>query len=165
MSRMPKRSSFQRVSIIAVHVAAALSLRAQAVISQRTISLEGAKAVAEGALAHCRAEGTHATITVLDANGAVKVVLRDDGTSPQSGEVSRKKAYTALIYKRPSAQTAKNWAATPPVPNVDGIITLGGGVPIKIGDTVVGAIGVSGGPTQDKDEACANAGIAKIAEK
>jgi uncharacterized protein GlcG (DUF336 family) len=138
---------------------------AQAVISQKTISLDGAQAVAQGALEHCRADGYHATITVLDATGAVKVVIRDDGTSPQSGEVSRKKAYTALIYQRPSAQTAKNWAATPPPPNVEGTITLGGGVPIKAGTITIGAIGVSGGPTQDKDEACANAGIAKVADK
>jgi uncharacterized protein GlcG (DUF336 family) len=140
------------------------SAAAQSVISQKTISLDAAQAVAQGALAKCRSDGYRATITVLDFTGMVKVVIRDDGTSAQSGEVSRKKAFTALIYKRPSAQTAKNWAASPPAPNVEGTITLGGGVPIKAGEDTIGAIGVSGAPSQDKDEACANAGIAKIAD-
>jgi uncharacterized protein GlcG (DUF336 family) len=151
--------------VVAVVLSAASSAIAQSVINQKTISLDAATAVAQGALEKCRADGYRATITVLDFTGMVKVVIRDDGTSPQSGEVSRKKAYTALIYKRPSAQTARNWAASPPAPNVEGTITLGGGVPIKAGDDVIGAIGVSGGATQDKDEACANAGIARIADK
>jgi uncharacterized protein GlcG (DUF336 family) len=138
---------------------------AQAVVAQKTLSLDGAQAIAQGAIEKCRADGYHAAITILDSNGIVKVTVRDDGTSPQTLEVSRKKAYTALIYRRPSMESMKAWAATPPIPNIEGVIAMGGGVPIKAGNDTIGAIGVSGAPGQDKDEACANAGIAKIADK
>ncbi|MCU1302377.1 MAG: hypothetical protein JWQ87_2661, partial [Candidatus Sulfotelmatobacter sp.] len=78
-------------------------------------------------------------------------------------EHSRRKAYTALTFKRPSAETAKAWAsaATPP-PVIEGTVGAAGGVPIKASNDVIGAIGVSGAPGGDKDEACAEAGIAKI---
>jgi uncharacterized protein GlcG (DUF336 family) len=89
-------------------------------------------------------------------------MARDDGTSPHTVEVARKKAYTALIYRRPSMDTAKAWATQVPPPSIEGTIALGGGFPIRAGDQVVGAIGVSGAPGQDKDEACANAGIAAV---
>jgi uncharacterized protein GlcG (DUF336 family) len=44
---------------------------------------------------------------------------------------------------------------------IDGTVEAAGGVPIKAGNDVIGAIGVSGAPSGDKDEACANAGIAR----
>jgi len=159
-----------RFTILAAVAMAALGAAvppafAQAVVAQKTLSLDGAQAVAQAALDKCRADGYRAAITILDPNGMVKVTLRDDGSSPQTVEVSRKKAYTALIYRRPSMESAKGWAAAPPMPNIEGLIALGGGVPIKAGNDTIGAIGVSGAPGQDKDEACANAGIAKIADK
>jgi uncharacterized protein GlcG (DUF336 family) len=49
--------------------------------------------------------------------------------------------------------------------DTEGTIALGGGVPIKAGNEVIGAIGVSGAPGGEKDEACANAGIQKVADK
>ena len=49
------------------------------------------------------------------------------------------------------------------MPNVEGTTGLGGGVPIKVGDVAIGAVGVSGAVGGDKDEVCAKAGIAKIA--
>jgi uncharacterized protein GlcG (DUF336 family) len=80
-------------------------------------------------------------------------------------EVARKKAYTALIYRRASMETAKLWATQVPPPSIEGTIALGGGFPIRAGDQVVGAVGVSGAPGQDKDEACANAGLAAVAAR
>lgn len=159
-----------RLTILAAVATAALGAGvspaiAQVVVAQKTLSLDGAQAIAQAAIEKCRADGYRAAITILDPNGIVKVTLRDDGTSPQTLEVSRKKAYTALIYRRPSMESVKAWAAAPPMPNIEGIIALGGGVPIKAGNDTIGAIGVSGAPGQDKDEACANAGIAKIADK
>jgi uncharacterized protein GlcG (DUF336 family) len=102
-------------------------------------------------------------LTVLDASGLIKVQVRGDGTGPHTLEHSRRKAYTALTFKRSSAETAKAWAATPP-PAIEGTVGAAGGVPIKAGNDVIGAIGISGAPGGEKDEACANAGIEKIAE-
>jgi uncharacterized protein GlcG (DUF336 family) len=70
-----------------------------------------------------------------------------------------------LTFKRTSGETAKAWAASPtPPPAIEGTVAAQGGVPIKAGTEVIGAIGVSGAPGGEKDEACADAGIAKIAD-
>ena len=138
---------------------------AQTLINQKTLSVEAALSVANGALNKCRGDGFRISLTVLDASGLVKVQVRGDGTGPHTLEHSRRKAYTALTFKRTSAETAKAWAsaATPP-PAIEGTVGAAGGVPIKAGNEVIGAIGVSGAPGGEKDEACADAGIAKIAD-
>jgi len=135
------------------------------VLTEKALSLDLAQDIARGALDKCRADGYHTTIAILDMAGNVKVSLRDDGTSPHTVEVAKKKAYTALIYRRPSMETAKAWATQVPPLAIDGTIALGGGMPIRAGEQVVGAIGVSGAPGQDRDEACANAGLAAVAAR
>jgi uncharacterized protein GlcG (DUF336 family) len=138
---------------------------AQALISQKALSVEAALSVARGALDKCNADGYKISLSILDASGLIKVQVRGDGTGPHTLEHSRRKAYTALTFKRNSAETAKAWAsaATPP-PVIEGTVGAPGGIPIKAGNGVIGAIGVSGAPGGEKDEACANAGIEKIAE-
>jgi uncharacterized protein GlcG (DUF336 family) len=138
---------------------------ATGLITEKALSLDMAMDLARGALEKCRADGYRTTVAVIDAAGNLKLSVRDDGTSPHTVEVARKKAYTALIYRRPSIETAKAWATQVPPPSIEGTIALGGGMPIRAGDQVVGSIGVSGAPGQDKDEACANAGIAAIAAR
>jgi uncharacterized protein GlcG (DUF336 family) len=100
---------------------------------------------------------------VIDDGNHLKAFVRDDGSGPHTIDFSRKKAYSALTFKRTSGETGKAWAENPPAPNIDGTTGTAGGVPIKAGSAVIGAVGVSGAPGGDKDEACANAGIAKIA--
>ena len=134
-------------------------------LAQRELSLDMAVDMARGAVEKCRADGYRTTVAILDTAGNLKLSVRDDGTSPHTVEVARKKAYTALIYRRASMETAKLWATQVPPPSIDGTIALGGGFPIRAGDQVVGAIGVSGAPGQDKDEACANAGLAAVAAR
>jgi len=132
---------------------------------ERVLPLDMAVDIARGAIDKCRADGYRTTVAIIDAAGNLKLSARDDGTSPHTVEVARKKAYTALIYRRPSMDTAKAWATQVPPPSIEGTIALGGGFPIRAGDQVVGAIGVSGAPGQDKDEACANAGLAAVAAR
>ena len=137
----------------------------QGLVAQKALSLEAAQAVALGALEKCRADGYKVSVSVVDASGILKAFVRDDTTGPHTVELSRRKAYTALTFKRTSGETAQAWAKQAPVPNIEGTVGLAGGVPIRAGNEVVGAIGVSGAPGGDRDEACANAGIAKIADK
>jgi uncharacterized protein GlcG (DUF336 family) len=136
---------------------------AQGLVTQKALSEQASLTVAQGALDKCHADGYRVSVTVLDSSGLVKVQIRGDGTGPHTLEHGRRKAYTAFTFKRTSAETAKDWAAsgTPP-PLIEGTVAAGGGVPIKAGIDVIGAVGVSGAPGGDKDEACANAGIAKI---
>jgi uncharacterized protein GlcG (DUF336 family) len=138
---------------------------ATGLLTEKALSLDMAMDIARGALDKCRADGYRTTVAIIDAGGNLKISVRDDGTSPHTVEVARKKAYTALIYRRPSMETAKAWATQVPPPSIEGTIALGGGLPIRAGDQVVGSIGVSGAPGQDKDEACATAGIAVAAAR
>lgn len=133
----------------------------QSVLMQKALSLDLAQAIAQGALEKCRTDGMHIAVTVLDGTGQLKAFLRDDGASLNTIDVSHRKAYTALVMRRTSAEQAKAWAAMTPPPVIDGTIALPGGVPIKAGAEVIGAVGVSG--ARD-DESCSNAGIAKVAE-
>ncbi|MGA3224386.1 MAG: heme-binding protein [Acidobacteriaceae bacterium] len=152
------------ISLLVLAAGAARS-DAQSLITEKALSVDSALAVANGALDKCHADGYRVSLTVLDASGLVKVQVRGDGTGPHTLEHSRRKAYTALTFKRTSAETAKAWASSltaPPV--IEGTVGAAGGVPIKAGSETIGAIGVSGAPGGEKDEACANAGIAKIAD-
>ena len=138
------------------------------VLSEKALSLDLAEAIVLGALARCRADGNHVTITVVDRDGLVKFALRDDGASPHTITTSRRKAFTSVTFRQPSGQWAHRVLTDPAVAGLKdtaGTIALGGGLPILAGNEVIGAIGVSGSPGADKDEACANAGIAAVADK
>jgi uncharacterized protein GlcG (DUF336 family) len=154
---------------LALPVAAAVvPAAAQEVINEKALSLEMAHAIAQGALEKCRADGYHASVTVLDRDGLVKAAFRDDGSGPHTIVTSRRKAFTSVTFRQPSADWAKRVLTDPAVAGLkdtEGTIALGGGVPIKAGNEVIGAIGVSGAPGGEKDEACANAGIQKVADK
>jgi uncharacterized protein GlcG (DUF336 family) len=152
------------IAIAVAVLAGDVAVCAQTLLAQKALSVEAALAVANGALEKSHAEGYRVSLTVLDASGLVKVQVRGDGTGPHTLEHSRRKAYTALTFKRSSAETAKAWASAPtPPPVIEGTVGAAGGVPIKAGEDVIGAIGLSGAPGGEKDEACANAGIEKIA--
>jgi uncharacterized protein GlcG (DUF336 family) len=137
----------------------------QQLLTQKALSVDAALSIAHAALDKCHADGYRVSVTVLDNSGLIKVQVRGDETGPHTLEHSLRKAYTALTFSRTSAETAKAWASSPtPPPVIEGTVAAAGGVPIKAGDAVIGAIGVSGAPGGEKDEACAAAGIAKIAD-
>jgi uncharacterized protein GlcG (DUF336 family) len=147
---------------------AAVSAPAQEVITEKALSLDLAQAIARGAIEKCRADGYHVSVTVVDRDGLVKAALRDDGTGPHTIVTSRRKAFTSVTFKQPSGDWAKRVLTDPAVAGLKdtaGTIALGGGLPIKAGNEVIGAIGTSGAPGGEKDEACSNAGVQKIAEK
>lgn len=136
---------------------------AQELIVQKVLPLEAAMKVAQGAMERCKADGYKVSVTIVDASGAVKLQLRGDGTNAHTVELSKQKAYTAMTYKRTSAETLTMWKTAGVFPNIPGTVAIGGGVPIKAGADVIGGIGVSGAPGGEKDEVCADEGIKKIA--
>jgi uncharacterized protein GlcG (DUF336 family) len=147
---------------------AAVPAIAQELVTEKALSLDMAHAIAQGALEKCRADGYHVSVTVLDRDGLVKAALRDDGSGPHTIVTSRRKAFTSVTFRQPSADWAKRVLTDPAVAGLkdtEGTIALGGGAPIKADNEVIGAIGVSGAPGGEKDEACANAGIQKVADK
>jgi uncharacterized protein GlcG (DUF336 family) len=149
-------------------LAAALStpVAAQGVVMQRNISLPMAKSVAEATLAACKAKGFNTAAAVVDRAGQVLVLLRDEQATPQILEMARRKAYTSRMFRIPSSEfqkrTAEPGSAVAAQRDLTDILALGGGMPIRIGDDTIGAVG-SAGSTQEQDEACAKAGIDHVA--
>ncbi|RNE92947.1 heme-binding protein [Marichromatium sp. AB32] len=158
-----------RKPIIPVAIAAMLTLagplRAEdpLVVPLQRLSLAAASAVAEGAVAECRARGIQIAATVVDREGTVQVVLRDTIAAPITVDISRMKAFTAANFNAATSALAER--AESPVGRVDGLVMSPGGVPIHAaGSALVGAVGVSGAPDGETDEACARAGLAAIAD-
>ncbi len=134
--------------------------------STKILTLDAAQAIAQEALAKCRADGYKVTVLVVDALNAPKALVRDDGATASTTEVAKMKATATMLYNRPSgpAQPPPPGQAAPPA-TIPGTINAQGGVPIKVGDATIGAVAVSGAPGGDKDAACANAALSKLADK
>jgi uncharacterized protein GlcG (DUF336 family) len=138
---------------------------AQGLVTERNLSLGLAKTIAEAALAECKAKGFNTAAAVVDRAGQVLVLLRDEKATAQVLEMARRKAYTARMFRISTLEFQKRtgeplYAAQRDVAD---ILALGGGVPILVGNEVVGGVG-SSGSSQPQDDACARAGIAKVAE-
>jgi len=144
-------------------LAATGSANAQ-VLMQRDVSVRMALTIAETALTECT---SRASVAVVDRAGRLRVFLQGDDASPHNLELARRKAYTARTFRSTSAEWAKRTETTNAGQRMlSDVIPLGGGVPIKVGDDTIGAIGLSGAPGgQEKEEACAKAGIAKVADQ
>ena len=138
----------------------------QGVVMQRSLSLGLAKTIAEATLAACREKGYHSAAAVVDRAGQVLVILRDEQGTPQLVEMARRKAYTARMFRTTTLEFQKRTADNPQYAgqrNLTDILALSGGVPIKVGDDTIGAVG-SAGSTLEQDDACAKAGVAKVAD-
>jgi uncharacterized protein GlcG (DUF336 family) len=137
------------------------------VLMQRDVSLRMALTIAEAAVAECDKAGNSVSVAVVDRAGRLRVFLQGDKAAPHNIELAQRKAYTARTFGRTSA----DWASrTEPGSELAGqrqlehVIALRGGVPIKVGDDTIGAVGVSGS-TSAGDEACAMAGVASVQDQ
>jgi uncharacterized protein GlcG (DUF336 family) len=141
------------------------SARAQ-LPSSKILTVDVAHAIAQEAMAKCRADGYHVTVLVVDGLNAPKALLRDDGATASTTEVAKMKATATMLYNRPSgpAQPPAPGTTVPPA-TIPGTINAQGGVPIKVGDATIGAVAVSGAPGGDKDAACARSALDKLADK
>lgn len=143
-------------------------LAAQAQVQvQRDITWRLGLAIAQGAIDECaKTNGYPISVAVVDRAGRVRVFISSDDPSPHNFELARRKAYTARTFRRPSSEWARRSmeAETAPQRQLADVIALGGGVPINVGEETIGAVGVSGS-SQTGDEACAKAGIARVADE
>jgi len=137
------------------------------VLMQRDVSVRMGLVIAETALAECEKAGNSVSVAVVDRAGRLRVFLQADNAAPHNIELARRKAYTARTFGRTSAEWAKRTVDMPELAaqrNLTDVIALRGGVPIKVGNETIGAVGVSGSSSEG-DEACANAGLAKVADQ
>jgi uncharacterized protein GlcG (DUF336 family) len=147
-------------------VTCALPSQAQ-VITQRDVGVRMGLAVAVGALDQCEKDGNSVSVAVVDRAGRLRVFLQSDQANPHNLELARRKAYTARTFGRTSAEWAKRTTEMPELAaqrELADVIALRGGVPIKVGNETIGAVGVSGSSSEG-DEKCAMAGLAKVADQ
>jgi uncharacterized protein GlcG (DUF336 family) len=159
----PISNAFASFAIAAV---LSSSASAQGLVSQKNIPLAMAQSIASAALAQCESMGYKVSVTVVDRDGLPIVMLRGDGAGLHTPEGSDRKAYTARSFSSPSAAFAKRMLDDPGSVGsrqYTRVLALGGGLPIKAGNEVVGAVGVSGSP--GKDDVCSQAGIDKVADQ
>ena len=153
-----------RLALISTAIIPAVPVQAQ-LIAHKDLSATMALTIAQTAMATCTANGYHVSVTVLGRNAEVIVQVRGDGASPHTFENSFRKAYTSRTFRIPSGEIAKRFKDDPSyfAVHLTNVIPAQGALPIKVGDDVVGAVGVSGSPGGEKDEVCAQAGIDKVA--
>jgi uncharacterized protein GlcG (DUF336 family) len=158
--------AFLKISALALSLIAAAA-QAQAVRTEKNMSLELANQIASASVAACAANGYAVAATVVDRAGTVRAVQRADNAGPHTLAASQQKAFTSASAKNATLAimegAQKNPAAANLV-NIPGYLLLGGGVPVKAGNEVIGAVGVGGAPGGNLDEQCALAALDKVKE-
>jgi len=156
-----------RLAVLAsVSILAASPALAQAPQVEKNVSMAMAIAIMQGAIEQCTKDGYKVSVVIVDKAGNVAASVRGDGTNPHTMEFGRLKAYTSRTRGQTSLEFMKLTSdpANAYLKQIPNTVAVGGGVPIKVGNEVIGAVGVSGAPGGEKDEVCANAGIAKVAD-
>ena len=156
-----------KLSVAALLVTASVA-NAQAVRTERNISLELANQIAAASVAACSAKGYAVTATVVDRAGLVRAVQRADNAGPHTLAASQQKAYTSASARNNTLAmmegAQKNPAAANLV-NIPGFLLLGGGVPVRAGNDVIGAVGIGGAPGGHLDEQCAVAALEQVKDQ
>jgi uncharacterized protein GlcG (DUF336 family) len=138
------------------------------VLTQRSVSLQLARTIADAALAACAKDGLDVTAAVVDRAGDLVLLLRSDKANPHNAELARRKAYTSRTFGITSLAFRNRTAGAGEFAGqrqLADVIPLGGGVPIRIGTELIGGLGLSGSPMQEADEKCALAGLAAAADQ
>jgi len=143
------------------------ALAQEAVFQSKSLTPEAALKAAQAALESCRKQGYQIAVAVTDRTGLVQVLLRDRYAGAHTITVATDKAWTAASFKTSTLEFGKDTQAGKAmsgIRHVPHVVAAGGGLPIEAGGTLVGAIGISGGPGGEADESCAKAGIKAIAD-
>jgi uncharacterized protein GlcG (DUF336 family) len=159
-------NSYSLKAAVVVATTAVTSAPGFAQIARKDLSVDTALVIATTAMADCKSKGFRTSAAVVGRNGEILVHLRGDDTGPHTMENSFKKAFTSRTFRIPSGEMEERLKKNPAMgaQYLTGFTTARGALPIKIGEDVVGAIGVSGAPGGDKDEDCVKAGLAKAAD-
>lgn len=170
---MPPRFKLSRFAFVSAALGAALGTALGAIpagaalLTHKDLSLDIAKTIAETAVAACAAKTYPVSAVVVNRAGDTIVAMRGDEASPHTMENARRKAYTAMSFKQPTAEYAKKLQDPTSVVHqqvtLPNVIAIPGGQPIKVGNAVIGGVGVSGSPGVDDD--CVNAGLDKVKDQ
>ena len=152
--------------LLALALGSSAVMADSAAVAQRAdVTLTMANQLLNATLAACHAEGRTGVAAVVDRGGNLVAVQRDDNVGPHNTLAAQRKAYTALSTKTATGLLAERARSNPEAENLntlDELLLLGGGVPLRVGDQVIGAIGVAGAGGAQIDEGCALKAIAKV---
>lgn len=147
-------------------LAAAAPVFAQDIVPSKLMGLDMARDIAQGAIDHCRKDGYQVSVVVTDRSGDPLVVMRDVFVSKYMLQLAHGKANAVVLSNSSSAELRVNMARIRDELNLlDGVLLMDGGLPIRVAGSLIGAVGVSGAPGGDKDEACAQKGIDAVQER
>jgi uncharacterized protein GlcG (DUF336 family) len=152
------------VLVVLAIMSASASASAQ-LLSERNISLQAARALADASIGCARKSGYDVSVVVVDRAGDLKLLMKGDQANPHNAELARRKAYTARTYGVTTMEFRNRTRGT----DLEGqrelvdIIPLGGGVPIIVGNERVGGLGLSGAPDQEGDDKCAHEALKSAA--
>lgn len=141
---------------------------AQGLVTERTVSAALAAEAVAAAVEACAGRGHRVTAAVVDRGGVLRALLRADGAGPHTVASARAKAYTAVSMRAATSQILETVRTNPGaarLPDIEGFLVVGGGLPIRAGDEVVGAIGVAGAPGGHLDDQCAESGLVRIRDR
>jgi uncharacterized protein GlcG (DUF336 family) len=157
------------LTVLFASMLTATAAQAQAgTFTVKLLTPETAVKAVRAALEDCRKRGYQVAVAVVDRSGVAQALMRDRFAGPHTVQTAINKGYTAISFRSDTLEFARMTQAGTPssgirmMPNV---AAVGGGVNIASGGTTVGAIGVSGAPTGEADDACAKAGIAAIRDE
>lgn len=155
-------------TVVALAALAAFAAQAQGVRTERNMSLDLANQIAAATVAACTTNGYAVAAAVVDRAGQLKALHRADNAGPHTLSSSQAKAYTSASAKNNTLAMMEGAQKNPAAANLvhmPGFLLLGGGVPVKVGNEVIGAVGVGGAPGGHLDEQCAVAGIDKVKDQ
>ena len=158
----------QRIVLALVLTATAAATQAQGVRTERNVSLALANQIAAASVAACSTSGYAVTATVVDRAGGIRAVQRADNAGPHTLAASYDKAFTSASAKNNTLAMMEGAQKNPAAANlvhIPGFLLLGGGVPIKVGNETIGAVGVGGAPGGNLDEQCAVAALDQVKEQ
>lgn len=158
-----------RMTMIAALLAATPLLGpAQTLLQERNLPLNLAVEIAQGAVAACAQRGFNVSAAVVDRAGVLRAQLRADNAGPHTLDASRAKAYTSASARQPTlamGETAQKNPGAQFLNDIPGFLLLGGGVPIRAGNEVIGALGIGGAPAGAIDAECANQALDAVKDK
>ena len=146
----------------------ALAVAEDALVSFKALTPDTALELAQATLKACRDKGYQVAVAVVDRAGTPQVMLRDRYAGAHTPDTATRKAWTAASFRADTlslGEETQAGKAQSGVRFVENALMLGGGVLVEAGGSLVGAVGVSGAPGGEQDDACARAGVAAIEEK
>jgi uncharacterized protein GlcG (DUF336 family) len=155
------------IATIGVLGLAGAAVAQEAVFQTKSLTPETALVAARAAMESCRKQGYQVAVAVVDRAGLAQVLLRDRFAGAHTVDVAANKAWTAASFRMPTAALAADTQPGQPMSGLRSLprfLAAGGGLVIEAGGTVFGAIGVSGAPGGNADDACAQVGIKAISD-